>query len=266
LEDNSPLDSSTHFEAVPASRPVRSSGEVALGYADFLSRVAHDLRSPLGVVLHVVQQLEADFDPQLAEEHRVLLKLGKRGLRRLQGFLERMRLLSDLEGAKLQPAFQRVDMGRVVQHGIDATVAVEPRSEISVGFDPPPSPVFASGDPRLLVHLVSELVSNALIHARRRVLAGIEVDPDRREAVVSIEDDGNGVPDSVRDSMFQRFVVRPTRGGLGVGLSIAQDISELHGGRLTLSESRLPPGRPGTTGARFLFRLPIDPSAGASET
>jgi signal transduction histidine kinase len=237
---------------------MRASGEVALGYADFLSRVAHDLRSPLGVVLHVVQQLEADFDPQLGEEHRVLLKLGKRGLRRLQGFVERMRLLSDLEAGKLQPAFQRVDVARVVQHGIDATVAAEPRSEIAVGFEPPQSPVFTSGDPRLLGHLVSELVSNALIHAKRRVLAGVEVDAARREAVVSIEDDGAGVPDAVRDTMFERFVVRPTRGGLGVGLSIAQDIAELHGGHLRFSESRLPPGRPGTTGARFQFTLPIE--------
>jgi signal transduction histidine kinase len=110
-------------------------------------------------------------------------------------------------------------------------------------------------DTERLSRAVGELLINAIRHARRTVRLGVEIDAG--EARVFVEDDGQGIPADRHATLFQRFAPRPSRAGLGLGLSIAHDVAAAHGGRLTLEASTLPPGRPGTTGARFVLRLPL---------
>jgi signal transduction histidine kinase len=229
-------------------------------FADLFARISHDLRSPLGVLAQVVQRLEADLAPHLTDEHRVLLKLGNRGLLRLTNFVERMRLLAELEGGRLELSRQLLDLVAVVRRGVDATLAAEPRREVAVSFEPPSFACRVDGDPRLLSHAVSELVSNAVIHARRRVQVSLAVQGG--EASVSVEDDGEGVSEPARRTLFRRFA-GASRAGLGIGLSLADEIARAHGGHIELGASTLPPGRPNTVGARFTVTLPLDgPSGG----
>ena len=247
---------------------IRQSGEVSssvrAGYADFFARVSHDLRSPLGIVMHVMQRLEADFGKQLSDEQKVLLKLGSRGVRRLRTFVERVALLSEMENDELPVNVQTVDLGQLVQRAVEANVANEPRAEVHVSFEAPERTTMALADPALVSRILAELLVNGVAHARRAVRAGVLADPSG--AVVYVEDDGPGVSDEARATLFRRFVAREARGGLGIGLSIAHELATAQGGDIRLEASTLPPGRPGTTGARFVVSLPLAAGTDAVRT
>jgi signal transduction histidine kinase len=232
------------------------------GFADFLSEAAHDLRSPLGVVLHTLRQIEADLGPQLRDDHQVLLKLGTRGARRIQNLADRIALLSEVESGNLAVSMQLVDVVQVVETVRATTASIEPRSEIRVTFEPPPHPVKMQADPRLLGAALLEILRNAVLHARREVRISIERSDGR--ITVSIEDDGDGMTDAARATIFRRFVPKTRRGGTGVGLSIAHDLIAAHGGTLSMSQSRLPPTKAERIGARFVCAFPVD-SGSSSE-
>lgn len=221
------------------------------GYADFFSRVAHDLRSPLGIVMHVVQRLEGDLGPQLNDEQRGLMRLGTRGVKRLQTFVERIGLLSELESDELELNMQPLDLGQLVRRCLDAS---EPRAEVSVSYEAPENACIVFGDDKYLSRAIRELLTNAVAHARRTVRVGVVTEPSG--AAVFVEDDGPGVSAQAKQTLYARFVVREGHGGLGVGLSIVRDLAEVHSGDVRLEDSTLPPGRPGTVGARFVLSLP----------
>jgi two-component system sensor histidine kinase RstB len=224
------------------------------GYADFFARVSHDLRSPLGIVMHVMQRLEADLGKQFSDEQRVLMRLGSRGVRRLQTFVERVALLSELENDEIEVNVQPVDLGQAVQRMVETSPLQEARSEVKISYEPPGQPCMVAADQVLLSRILSELLSNAVVHARRAVRVGVLPDPNG--ASVFVEDDGPGVADNARETLYRRFVVRDARGGLGIGLSMVRELVRAQSGDIRLDASTLPPGRPGTVGARFVLSLP----------
>lgn len=234
------------------------------GYADFFARVSHDLRSPLGIVMHVMQRLDADLGKSLSDEQKVLMKLGARGVRRLQTFVERVGLLSELENEDLEVNPQPVDLGQLVKRAVETNVAHEPRSDVTVSCDLPPTTCMALADSALLARIMGELLSNAVAHARRSVRAGVI--GDAANPMIFVEDDGPGVHQNARDTLYERFTVRDARGGLGVGLSMVKELLDAQSGEIRVEQSTLPPGRPDTTGARFVLSLPhvaVTPGPGA---
>lgn len=233
---------------------VEREGPSRAGYADFFARVSHDLRSPLGIVMHVMQRLESDLGKQFSDEQRVLMKLGSRGIRRLQSFVDRVALLSELENDEVEVNVQPVDLGQLVQRAVETSGLHDARSEVKISYEPPGQPCMVAGDPALLFRILSELLMNAVVHARRSVRVGVLPDPNG--ASVFVEDDGPGVADDARATLYQRFVVRDARGGLGIGLSMVRELVRAQSGDIRLEASTLPPGRPGTVGARFVLSLP----------
>jgi signal transduction histidine kinase len=225
------------------------------GYADFFARVSHDLRSPLGIIMHVMQRLEGDLGKQFSDEQRVLMKLGSRGVRRLQSFVERVALLSELENEELELSVQPVDLGQVVQRAVEANAQHDARSEVKVSYEPSEQSSMVLADPMLLSRVLSELLTNAVAHARRSVRVGLLTDPNGGSSVF-VEDDGAGVTEHARETLYRRFVARDARGGLGIGLSMARELVRKQSGDIQLEASTLPPGRPGTVGARFVLSLP----------
>jgi signal transduction histidine kinase len=100
--------------------------------------------------------------------------------------------------------------------------------------------------------LVRNLLDNAQRHARTRI--GLALAEDDGEVVLTIDDDGPGIPPERRDEVFERFARldearTPGDGRTGLGLAIARDIAERHGGSIVVTEAPI-------GGARFQARLP----------
>jgi signal transduction histidine kinase len=116
------------------------------------------------------------------------------------------------------------------------------------------------GDAAQLARAIDNLADNARRHARTTVAFTL-VERDG-VAVLTVADDGPGVPEADRERIFERFARvdqarSPDGGGAGLGLAIAREIAERHGGTLTLAaegEGEAPPA--GLSGARFVLTLP----------
>ncbi len=116
------------------------------------------------------------------------------------------------------------------------------------------------GDRTRLTRLLTNLLDNAERHAASVITVTV-----RREAgtcVLEVLDDGAGIPAAQREIVFQRFARLDAArsrdaGGTGLGLPIARQIAETHGGTLTIEDS--PPG------ARFVLRLPCADTLGAAD-
>jgi signal transduction histidine kinase len=226
---------------------------IPAGCADFMARAAHDLRSPLGVIGEILPMIQGDLANQLSDEHKAMLKLANRSLFRLHTFVERMRLVADLELSQLSLARNPTPLRAAVQQVVDALLANEPRRGVAVSYEPGGEDIVVDADVVKLKHVISELLSNAMRHAVRQVHVAVERAPG--EARVTVEDDGAGLSTADERALFHRFVERPSRNGLGIGLSLARDLAQAHGGRLWYEKSKLVGVSGAATGARFVVSL-----------
>jgi two-component system sensor histidine kinase TctE len=233
----------------------QDAGRLPPGTADFLRRLGHDLRSPLGVVSQALRELAGESVAPLTDDQRRLAALANRSLQRIGRIADTVSLLGDIDAAGVSFARQATDLVEVVRTAVAAAAALEPRREVAIECELPETPVVAMVDGAGLSRACAEVVINAIRHARRRVRVRLELADGEARAIV--EDDGAGVAEDRLPALFARFSASSSQSGLGVGLSIAHDVLAAHGGRIAHDASTLAPGRPGTSGARFVLAVPL---------
>jgi PAS domain S-box-containing protein len=213
----------------------------------FLEAVSHDLRTPLTSILGSAVTLEqAGLD--LPREDAVdLLQRIASNARKLERLLSDLLDLDRLQRGIITPQRRRTDVGALVR---DAVLEFEQLGGRDVLFDSPPLP--ADVDPPKVERIVENLLSNASRHTPpdRRIWAMVErVDEG---VLLTVEDEGDGVPDDLKDAIFEPFRQGPgpatVSPGVGVGLSLVARFAELHGGRAWVQD------RPGG-GASFKVLL-----------
>lgn len=240
------------------AQPLAAGARVSLdplALADFLESLAHDLRSPLGVVSGALTELGAEIGDRPGDD-RLILTLADRSVRRLGRIADTLSLAATLDGGTFELRRATVDLVALVRAAAATAASIGPRREVEVVAALPAAPIPAFADGRHLERAVAEVVINAVRHARRLVRLGLEVADGAAQVV--IEDDGEGVAEARLATLFRRFTPRSSRSGLGIGLSLAHDLVAAHGGRITLEASTLPPGRPATVGARVVMAIPLE--------
>jgi len=124
--------------------------------------------------------------------------------------------------------------------------------DLSVEVDDEPLVIEGTGDE--LHRLALNLVQNAIVHTPPGTSVTVRVRRSGHDALVEVADDGPGIPPSLRDNIFDRFVRgdgdRSGGAGSGLGLSIVRAVAESHGGRVELASNE-------PTGAKFTVRLPL---------
>ncbi|MDB4943662.1 MAG: putative two-component sensor kinase [Labilithrix sp.] len=215
----------------------------------FLRRVAHDIASPTGVSMTVLDELVNAQHPRPE-----LVAMARRSLRRLMRLSEHLALVAELEAGELEPELLRSDVASLVKLAYDDATTVDGRKDVVPSLRLPPAPVVLSVDARLVQSVVREIIGNALKLASTRVEVTIEAADDG--AAIRVQDDGPGFPAEVLSSLGRRFIKRSSQRGLGLSLSMGKQIIEAHGGSITVEASTLPPGRAGKIGAAVVVRLP----------
>ncbi len=208
----------------------------------FTADAAHELRTPLSVLMLEIEELPASaVTARLAEEVR--------GLSRLVNQLLRFAQAEEAMVRERHP----VDVAAVARHVCEdlAPVALGRKQEIE--FDAPAAPASALGQWDLVEVAIRNLVDNALRHGPPRSAVSVTVQPGPR---VLVEDRGPGIPDAQKEKVFDRFWRGdPNRpGSTGIGLALVLRIAQLHGGGVHVED------RPGG-GSRFV--LTLEPSHAA---
>lgn len=212
-----------------------------------LRRIAHDIASPTGVALTVLDELsEGSQRPELAT-------MARRSLRRLMRLSENLALCAELERGELTLEPMKVDISAVARRAVEEAQAIDGRKGVSLTMNIPEDLASLKGDARLLEQIFREIVGNALKIASGRVVVAVTRVGDAVE--LRVDDDGPGFTAEARALVGTRFVNESTR-GLGISLSLAFEIARLHGGAITVASSHLEPGRSGQRGAAVILRLP----------
>ena len=213
----------------------------------FVADASHELRSPLSTVAAGLDVIAPSARGQAWEDLHRLMRGEAERMRRL---VENLLLLAKADDAALPMQRADVDLDDLVDTEV---LRLREAGRLKVIADV--HPVRIQGDPLRLSQLIRNLVENAALAAHTTVrLSTTELDG---HAVVTIEDDGDGIPEADRRRVFERFVrldASRTRssGGSGLGLSIVQEIIKAHDGTVTLTAA--PTG--GTT-ATVTLPLPL---------
>jgi PAS domain S-box-containing protein len=220
--------------------------------ADFVATVSHELRTPLtplkGFLSALLQGTVEDSREAREEYYRIMLNQTSRLERLITDLLE----VSSLESGKPVMDLRSVEVTSVIAEHVSESSTTDGGR---VTFSSPDGPVLVHADPFRLGQVIANLVSNALKYSPDGSPVEVTVIRDGEQAIISVRDQGEGIPLSEQARVFDRFhrvesgMTRRT-GGTGLGLYIAKRLVEAMAGRLWLTS------RPGE-GSTFSFSLPL---------
>ena len=238
---------------------VRERAEDALRVADkrkdeFLATLAHELRNPLAPIRTGLDILRLRSGDAGATQRAT--DIMERQLRQMVRLVDDLLDVSRINTGKLGIKMGRVELKAVVN---DALEVVRPFIELhghELSIELPDRPVFLHGDATRLAQILSNLLNNAAKYTDRGGQVTLSARVEDKTLVVDVTDTGIGLAPEMLDQVFEMFVqvdstLERTNAGLGVGLSLARRLVELHGGTITAASEGI--GR----GSRFTVRLPI---------
>jgi PAS domain S-box-containing protein len=208
----------------------------------FIANAAHELRTPIASILGFTEILTHPEPISEAKMQEALAALQRAGLR-LTKLVDNLLDISWIEQAKVRLRLESVDLVRAVGSAIDAAGAMD----VSVRI---PDGLAVEADSERLQQILVNLLTNARRYGGRNLSVDARRDGD--VAVVTVADEGHGVPDAIVDTLFEPFTRGENIGGQlgsGLGLSIVRSIVEAHGGHIHHERNE-------PSGARFVFSLP----------
>ncbi|MBX6363759.1 MAG: HAMP domain-containing histidine kinase [Gemmatimonadetes bacterium] len=243
---------------------------------DFLSKVSHDLKTPLASMQETSRILLDGLAGELTPKQRRLLELNLQSGNRLSGMIAKILDLSAMEAGAVEHEMLRQDLLALVRHAAEAAAPALAESRLEIVTALPDAPVMVECDAERILRVLDNLIENAIKFSPDGGVIRIDVDlvgnrpdgfpPERwkdvaprglggsRVAVVSVSDCGPGVPPADRERIFERFYQSPgarkaRSRGVGLGLAICREIVDAHGGAIWVRDA------PGGGGC-FQFALP----------
>ena len=230
-----------------ATRHLRAADQMK---STFLQAVSHDLRTPLASVLGIAITLQRRRLELASDDAIDLLQRLSKSARKMDRLLNDLLDLDRLAQPSVSPERERVDLGELVTRVVgEANLELLALRPVRVDACALPLEV----DPPKVERIVENLLANAARHTPPGTPVWVSVRRRDDGALLTVEDAGPGVPDELREEIFQPFRQGPRPAshapGLGVGLALVRVFAQLHGGRAWVEERQ---GR----GASFRVLLP----------
>lgn len=224
----------------------------------FLATLAHELRTPLSIVMHAVDVLDAlaraghgttDAEPDEFTDLRGMIRRQVGHTMRLVGDLLDV---SRIAAGKLRLDREAVDVAMIAR---DAVEAMKHRGR-PIDLEITGGPFTVQGDATRLDQIVKNLLDNAFKYSPPESAVSVRVSSDGHDALLSVQDRGIGIDAKQLPLLFQAYMqadeaLPHARGGLGLGLALVRGIAEAHGGQVSLQSEGLGKGTCAT------IRLPL---------
>jgi two-component system, sensor histidine kinase len=246
-------------KALQSEMGIRKEAEDALLAADkrkdeFLATLAHELRNPLAPISNGLQILRMKgSDPGVSGQ---TLDVMERQLRQMVRLIDDLLDVSRITTGKLTIRKERLELQAVVGSALETVRPLMESRGHALSIALPAAPVFLFGDATRLSQVLSNLLNNAAKYTDRGGLISLKAELENHQATICVKDNGIGISPELLPRVFDMFTqadnsLERMNSGLGVGLSLARRLIELHGGSI---EARS--GGPGA-GSEFIVRLPV---------
>ncbi len=227
--------------------------EIARRREQFLAMLSHELRNPLAAVMHAATLLAANPTPPVVGRCQSVIERQASQMKRL---LEDLLDVSRITRGKFELRVEHIDFRGAIDAAIEAVGPLYTERGVILRRPVLDRKLPVAGDSNRLMQVFVNLLSNAANYSPHGSTVELDVTVERNRAVVRVLDHGVGIEPELRDKIFELFVqseqrLDRSRGGLGVGLSLAKSIVELHEGTIAVHSEGT--GR----GSTFIVEIPL---------
>ena len=221
---------------------------------EFLATLAHELRNPLAPMsnmLEVVKRSSGDAEI-LKQAHDTLERQLDQMVRLVDDLLDLNRITHD----RLELRRGQVELSSVIQQAVEVARPLIDAADQDLVVDLPAEPVYLNADRARLAQMFGNLLNNSSKYTRPNGRISLSAKRVENEVVVTVKDNGAGIPQDKLDSIFDMFMQvdstsQRSQGGLGIGLTLVKRLAEMHGGSIEAKS-----GGEGQ-GSEFIVRLPV---------
>ena len=223
----------------------------------FLSMLAHELRNPLAPIrngLHVLRLRAHEGEDEIADRTRDLVE---RQIQLLARIVDGLLDVARISKGQVTLQRERIDLAKLVRESAEDRRGLLEAAGVDLDLTLPPAPLWLQGDPMRLAQALGNILDNAGKFIPKGGRVTVRLETDGRQAVITLRDNGIGIEPEVLPHIFETFTqghqpLDRSQGGLGLGLSVARELLELHGGQIQAASEG--PGK----GAEFTLRLPCE--------
>ncbi len=218
---------------------------------EFIGVASHELRTPVTSLQLSVQLLEEGAVGVLTAEQREIVAAQKEDLQRLERLMSDLLDITRLEAGVTPPRIEIVTPQALIKAAVDAVMAQAERQGLDLTTDVPRRLPAVRADAGQIHRVLLNLLNNSIRHTPSGGHITVSAALDEKWVRFVVHDTGSGIPADHLPQIFDRFVQVPgaTQGGAGLGLSIARNIIEAHGGTMSAVSE---PGQ----GSTLQFHLP----------
>ncbi len=235
--------------------------------SEFISTVNHELRTPLTSIAGTLGLLKGGIAGEMPEKARNLINIGHSNCQRLINLINDLLDIQKIESGGMEFRMVPTDLVRLVESAIVHNEAFADQYGIRFAFETHTSQATVIADPDRLDQVMTNLLSNAAKFSPAGSLVRVAVFEGNTGPVISVADEGPGIPKDFRSRIFERFAQADSsdtrqKGGTGLGLAIVKAIVTRHGGRVWFESEE-------GAGTTFFFSIPASgdrgPQAPAAE-
>ncbi len=206
---------------------------------EFISTVSHELRTPLTAIRGALGLIASAKLGDVADGAMELVQLADKNAERLVRLINDILDIEKMEAGKMHFHLAEHDLVTVIQHAVAANRSYAAQSDVHLSYGDMPAKALAHVDADRVRQVLDNLLSNAIKFSPARSEVRTELRFENSRWVLSVSDQGPGIPDDFRPRLFQKFSQSDSsdsraRGGTGLGLSICRAIVDRHQGDISI--------------------------------
>ncbi len=221
---------------------------------EFLATLAHELRNPLAPLRNILEYLKRG-DADAAKREQAVATM-QRQLSQLVRLVDDLLELNRITHDRLELRKRTLDVSTVLEHAVESCRPLAESCGHEVRTSVPSEPVYVDADEARLTQVFANLINNSCKYTNPGGLITVAAQRDGSDAVVSVSDNGIGIPPERLSDIFEMFTQverasERSQGGLGIGLTLVRRLVRMHGG--TVEAKSAGAGK----GSEFVVRLPL---------
>ncbi|MBD8722624.1 PAS domain S-box protein [Oxalobacteraceae sp. CFBP 13708] len=223
--------------------------------SEFLAVLAHELRNPLAPLMTGLELLRVGpRDPAVATNVRDMME---RQVRQLAHLIDDLLDIARVTNGKVEIRKTRVDLNAIASNAVETSLPLIDKHRHAFDLQLHAAPLPVQADATRIAQVIGNLLTNAAKYTPPGGALSLCVTQDGTDAVITVTDNGVGIPAASLESVFEMFSQvgsnrQHAQGGLGIGLSLVRQLIDLHGGTVSAHSEGI--GK----GSTFVVRLALD--------